>query len=45
MTTIQSEEYTEPFSGIERVQFSDTDERDSRFIRADKDAVIEVPNL
>lgn len=39
------EYYTQPFTGDERVQFSDTDERDSRFIRVDVDVLVSVEDM
>jgi len=42
MTTIYAEEYEEPFTGLRKVQFSDTRERDERFIRAYTDNIVEL---
>jgi len=42
MATIHAEEYEEPFTGRRKVQFSDTDEKDDRFIRAYVDDIIEL---
>jgi hypothetical protein len=37
---LETESYKEPFTGKAKVQFSDTDECDERFIRAYADEVI-----
>lgn len=42
MSTIQIEEYEEPFTGMKKVQFSDTEEKDERFIRAYVENVVEL---
>lgn len=39
------EYYTQPFTGNERVQVSDTDDRDSRFIRANVDDLVSLDKM
>jgi len=39
------EYYTQPFTGDERVQLSDTDDMDARFIRADTDDLVELDDM
>jgi hypothetical protein len=39
------EYYTQPFTGDERVQLSDTDDMDSRFIRADTDDLVGLDDM
>lgn len=45
MDTIHTEEYEEPFTGLAKVQFSDTDEKDERFIRAYVDDIVELSEI
>lgn len=45
MSTIQIEEYEEPFTGLKKVQFSDTEEKDERFIRAYVDDIVELSEI